>query len=57
MQPTQLSLLPEQVPPPPLNIINELPGPDVAAALATLARLIAQAAGPRSEDQTGAGDE
>jgi hypothetical protein len=47
VQPTQLSLLPDQVPAPPVNIINELPEPDVGAALAVLARLIAQAASPR----------
>jgi hypothetical protein len=47
VQPTQLSLLPEQVPTPPVQIIDELPALDVAAALATLARLIAQAAGPQ----------
>ena len=47
MQPTQLSLLPEQVPTPPVQIIDELPALNVAAALATLARLIAQAAGPQ----------
>ena len=47
MQPTQLSLLPDPVPAPPVNIIDELPEPDVAAALAVLACLIAQAASPR----------
>ena len=57
MQPTQLSLLPEQVPAPPVNIINELPEPDVAAALAMLARLIAKAAGPRTSVATGDGEE
>jgi hypothetical protein len=59
VQPTQLSLLPDQVPAPPVNIINELREPDVAAALAMLARLIAQAASPRlgQEKKRVVGDE
>lgn len=57
MQPTQLSLLPDQVPAPPTQILDELPGPDVAVALEMLARLIAQAACPRPGDRTGDGDE
>jgi hypothetical protein len=57
VQPTQLSLLPDQVPTPPVNIIDELPDPDVAAALAMLARLIAQAASPRPGQRRAVGDE
>jgi hypothetical protein len=57
VQPTQLSLLPDRVPAPPVNIINELPEPDVAAALAVLARLIAHAASPRPGKRRAVGDE
>ena len=46
MQPVQLSLLPDQVPAPPVNLIAQLPGADVAAALMLLAGLIARAAAP-----------
>ena len=54
MQPVQLSLLPDQVPAPPADLIGQLPGPQVAAAVTLLAGLIArvQAAGV-----TGAGNE
>jgi hypothetical protein len=57
VQPTQLSLLPDQVPAPPVNIIDELREPDVAAALAVLARLIARAASPRLGEAGAVGDE
>ena len=44
MQPAQLSLLPDQVPAPVSNLLAQLPEPEVAAAIAELARLIATAA-------------
>lgn len=46
MQPVQLSLLPDQVPAPPVILLAQLPGADVAAALMLLAGLIARAAAP-----------
>ena len=52
MQPVQLSLLPDQVPAPPPELIGQLPGPQVAAAVALLAGLIAKAT-----VAAGAGDE
>jgi hypothetical protein len=54
VQPVQLSLLPDQVPAPPPDLIGQLPGLQVEAAVTLLAGLIArQAAGVRAE----AGDE
>ena len=52
MQPVQLSLPPEQVPAPLPDLIGQLPGPQVAAAVALLAALIArvQAAGAAGAD-------
>ena len=44
MQPVQLSLLPDQFPPPPPVLLAQLPEPDVVEALRLLARLIAKAA-------------
>ena len=44
MQPVQLSLLPDQFPPPPPVLLAQLPEPDVAEALRLLAHLIAKAA-------------
>jgi hypothetical protein len=44
MQPVQLSLLPDQVPAPPPALLAQLPDPQVAAAIALLAGLIAKAA-------------
>ena len=44
MQPAQLSLLPDQVPAPPPQLLAQLPAPQVAAAIAMLAGLIARAA-------------
>ena len=44
MQPVQLSLMPDQVPAPPATLLDQLPEPRVAAAIATLAGLIAKAA-------------
>ena len=44
MQPVQLSLLPDQVPAPPVIVLAQLPGVNVAAAVMVLAGLIARAA-------------
>lgn len=43
MQPAQLSLLPEQFPPPPHVVLAQLPEPDVAEAIQLLAHLVAMA--------------
>lgn len=43
MQPTQLSLLPEQFPLPPRVLLAQLPEPEVAEAIRLLAHLIAAA--------------
>jgi hypothetical protein len=43
MQPAQLSLLPEQFPPPPQVLLSQLPEPEVAEAIRLLAHLIAKA--------------
>ena len=43
MQPVQLSLLPDQVPAPPPDLLTQLPGPQVTAAITALAGLIAKA--------------
>ena len=48
MQPAQLSLLPDQVPAPPSQLAGQLPPLIAQAAAAILARLIIQAAQPRS---------
>ncbi len=44
MQPTQLSLMPDQVPAPLPDLIGQFPAPQVEAAMALLALLIAKAA-------------
>jgi len=44
VQPTQLSLLPDRVPPPPHQVLAALPEPQVAAAITLLAGLIAKTA-------------
>ena len=44
MQPTQLSLLPEQVPAPAAQLLAQLPETQVVAAVELLARLLAKAA-------------
>jgi hypothetical protein len=44
VQPTQLSLLPDQVPALPPTVLGLLPEPQVQAAIGLLARLIANAA-------------
>ena len=46
MQPVQLSLLPDQVPAPPVIVLAQLPDVNVAAAVMMLAGLIARAAAP-----------
>jgi hypothetical protein len=51
VQPVQLSLLPDQVPAPPPELIGQLPGSQVETATTLLAGLIARAA------VAGAGDE
>jgi len=56
MQPAQLSLLPDQVPAPPPAIMGQLPAPQVDAAVALLAGLIAKAAGTTAAEAE-AGDE
>lgn len=53
MQPAQLSLMPEQVPAPPVTVVAQLPEPKVAAALLLLARLIAETA--EAASATGSG--
>jgi hypothetical protein len=45
VQPVQLSLIPDQVPPPPAALIAQLPDPDVAAAVGLLADMIAKTTG------------
>jgi hypothetical protein len=52
VQPTQLSLLPEQIPAPVPDLIGGFPAPQVEAAMALLALLIARAAAGAA----GAGD-
>jgi hypothetical protein len=42
VQPVQLSLLPEQLPAPPNQLIGQLPPQELQEALAQLARLIAK---------------
>ena len=44
MQPVQLSLMPDQLPAPPPDLTGQLPAPQVEAAMALLALLIAKAA-------------
>ena len=51
MQPVQLSLLPDQVPAPPPELIGQLPGPQVDAAITLLAGLIAKAPGRRPRER------
>ena len=43
MQPAQLSLLPDQVPPPAPTVLANLPDAEVAEAIGLLAALIAKA--------------
>src|SRR6201981_3637115 len=53
VQPTQLSLLPDQVPAPPPALTGHLPAVQVEAALVLLARLIAKAAGTAAGARAG----
>ena len=46
MQPAQLSLFPDQFPPPPQVLLAQLPEPEVAEAIRLLAHLIAVASLP-----------
>jgi hypothetical protein len=46
VQPAQLSLLPDQVPAPPPDLLARLPEPQVTAAIMLLAGLIARAGQP-----------
>jgi len=46
VQPTQLSLLPDPAPAPFPDLIAQLPGPQVTAAITALAGLIAKAGQP-----------
>ena len=59
MQPTQLSLMPEQTPAPAAALVEQLPAAQVAAAVGLLAHLIAKAADPsaaRAGQQVGGDD-
>jgi len=44
VQPVQLSLMPEQIPAPPVALVEQLPTVQMAAAVGLLAGLIARAA-------------
>jgi hypothetical protein len=57
VQPVQLSLMPDQVPAPRPALVEQVPEPQLAAAIALLAGLIAKAADPRTAGQTEDGDE
>lgn len=53
MQPAQLSLLPDQVPAPPPDLLAQLPREQVAAAIELLARLLANATQTTTWEVTG----
>jgi hypothetical protein len=53
MQPAQLSLLPDQIPAPPPQLLAQLPAAQVAAAVAILASLIARAGVPAEMEASG----
>jgi hypothetical protein len=57
VQPTQLSLMPDLLPAPPVAVIDQLPDPQVQAAMLLLARLIAKAAHPAMAAGGQVGDE
>jgi hypothetical protein len=57
VQPTQLSLLPNQLPPPPTAVMDHLPDLQMEAAMLLLARLIAKAAETTSAAGAEVGDE
>ena len=46
MQPVQLSLIPQEVPAPPAQVLGQLPDPDVGMAVSLLAHLIAATLDP-----------
>jgi hypothetical protein len=46
VQPVQLSLIPQEVPAPPAQVLGQLPDPDVGMAVSLLARLIAATLDP-----------
>jgi hypothetical protein len=50
VQPVQLSLLPEQIPAPPAEMIHHLPPPQVREAVAQLAHLITKMAAAGIEE-------
>ncbi len=56
MQPVQLSLMPDQLPAPPPDLIGQFPAQQVEAALALLARLIAKAAAGGAAGAEAAGE-
>ena len=51
MQPVQLSLLPEHLPPPPDQLFGQLPPEQLQEALTQLARLIAKMTAARREGE------
>ena len=53
MQPTQLSLMPDQLPAPLPDLIGQFPAPQVEAAMALLAVLIARAQGAAGAEAGG----
>jgi hypothetical protein len=53
VQPAQLSLLPDRVPAPLMDLLGRLPEPHVAAAIEQLARLIANAAATAMSGRVG----
>lgn len=53
MQPVQPSLIPELAPTPPQVLIGEFPEPQLAAAVALLADLIAKATAPARREEAG----
>jgi len=57
VQPTQLSLMPEQIPAPPPDLIGGFPASQVEAAMVLLALLIARAAAAGNRAGAGAGGE
>jgi hypothetical protein len=56
VQPVQLSLMPDQVPAPPPDLIGQLPAPQVQAAMTLLALLIAKAAAGDAAGSEAAGE-
>ena len=57
MQPTQLSLMPDQLPAPPEALVEQLPAVQLEVAVGLLARLIAKAAQTTSAAAGAVGDE